>query len=188
MTSIRQIIPLCVALLLVFTACEVDDEVNDLPDEQETADARVAVAQLEPKEGHEASGQVTFTEEGDGVRVVANIEGLPNTRHGFHIHEHGDCSADDSESAGGHFNPADTPHGGPDDPADERHVGDLGNLEADMNGVAHYDRLDEVLSFDGDESILDRSVIVHLEEDDLETDPTGDAGDRIACGVIRRGD
>jgi superoxide dismutase, Cu-Zn family len=143
-----------------------------------------AVAQLAPTEGNEVRGTVSFTQEPGGIRVIADVSGLtPSAKHGFHIHEHGDCSAPDATSAGGHFNPKGKPHGGPDD--EERHVGDLGNLEADENGVARLEFVDRHLSFSGDASIIRRSVIVHAKEDDLKSQPTGDAGPRIACGVIQ---
>ena len=118
-----------------------------------------------------------------GVRVIALISGLePNSKHGFHIHEYGDCSAVDATSAGGHFNPMNMSHGGPEDKM--RHAGDLGNLVADENGNAAVDFLDPLLTLRGDESIIGLSVIVHKGEDDLKTQPTGNSGPRIACGVI----
>lgn len=141
-----------------------------------------AIAVLEPTQGHEARGIVTFTKVDDGVRVQAHIEGLTPGKHGFHIHEYGDRSAPDGTSAGGHFDPEGHAHGGPD--ADERHVGDLGNLEADANGHAHYDRVDAKLALKGDHSIIGRGIVVHVGEDDLESQPTGDAGGRVAVGVI----
>ena len=99
-----------------------------------------------------------------------------------HIHEFGDCSAADATSAGGHFNPGKHPHAGPDMPM--RHEGDLGNLTADAAGKAHYERVDKDLKLTGDDSIIGRSVIVHEKVDDLKTQPTGNAGARVACGVV----
>lgn len=191
MKMFTRITPVLVALLLVFTGCEDDtgnfEETPESPADEQAAEARVATATLEPTEGNEATGQVTFTEEPGGIRVVAQVDELPNTSHGFHIHENGDCSAPDASSAGGHFNPTDTPHGAPDDPAEERHVGDLGNIEA-QDGIGQYDRVDDVLTFDGQSSIADKAVVVHMGSDDLESQPSGDAGDRIACGVIEMQD
>lgn len=140
------------------------------------------VAVLNPTAGNDVSGTVTFTKTKDGVKVVADVMGLAEGKHGFHIHEYGDCSAPDGTSAGGHFNPADMPHAGP--KADKRHVGDLGNLEADDSGKAHLEWTDVHLSFMGPNSILGRAVIVHAGEDDLTSQPTGAAGARVACGVI----
>lgn len=187
----RLLLPTLLTAILLLTACEVDDPEAPSPDTS-TADetatdeaALLAATVLEPTEGNQVTGTVNFVEAPDGIRVQATVEGLePNTTHGFHIHEEGDCSAPDASSAGGHFNPTDDPHGGPDDPADERHVGDLGNLESNADGVATYDRVDELLTVDGNTSILGRGVIVHAGADDLESQPTGDAGARLACGVI----
>ncbi len=188
---------LLIALLLplgLLAACGPDEDVPD-PDPtvideegvltEEDIAPQAAEAVLEPTEGNEVSGTVRFTEVDDGIRVEASVVGLSeNSLHGFHIHEEGDCSAPDATSAGGHFNPTDTPHGGPDDEPSERHVGDLGNLESDETGQATYDRVDDLLTFEGDASILGRSVIVHADEDDLTSQPVGDAGARLACGII----
>ena len=141
-----------------------------------------AVAVFHPTEGNQARGTVTFTAVEGGVRVVANVEGLAPGSHGFHIHQFGDCSSGDGKSAGGHFNPKGMQHGGP--MAEERHVGDLGNIEADENGSAKLEWTDNFLSFSGASSIIGRGVIVHEKADDLSTQPTGDAGARLACGVI----
>jgi Cu-Zn family superoxide dismutase len=141
-----------------------------------------AVAVLHATRGNNVSGTVTFTKVDGGMRVVADIEGLTPGDHGFHIHEFGDCSAADATSAGGHFNPDGHLHAGPG--AALRHEGDLGNITANANGKAHYDLVDAKLSFDGQHSIIGRSVIVHEKADDLKTQPTGNAGARVACGVI----
>jgi Cu-Zn family superoxide dismutase len=108
--------------------------------------------------------------------------GLKKGKHGFHIHEFGDCSAPDGTSAGGHFNPEGKMHGAPVDMS--RHAGDMGNIEADESGKAHLEYIDPMMSLTGDHSIIGRSVILHQNEDDLKTQPTGNAGPRIACGVI----
>src|SRR5690606_23608426 len=102
---------------------------------------------------------VTFTKVSDGVRVQARVEGLTPGPHGFHVHQFGDCSAPDATSAGGHFNPSDHPHGAPD--ADERHAGDMGNIEANDQGVATLDYVDKVMKLDGPGSIIGHAVIVH---------------------------
>ena len=146
------------------------------------ARAEKAVAVLHSASGSKVTGTVTFTKTDDGVRVVADVEGLTPGDHGFHIHEFGDCSAADATSAGGHFNPGKHPHAGPDMPM--RHEGDLGNLTADAAGKAHYERVDKDLNLTGDDSIIGRSVIAHEKMDDLKTQPTGNAGARVACGVV----
>lgn len=137
---------------------------------------------LSPKGEHAVIGAITFMQLDDGVRIIADVAGLSPGKHGFHIHEHGDCSAVDAASAGGHFNPLNKKHGGPD--SSERHLGDLGNLEANRSGFAHYDRVDKEISLNGPNSIIGKSIIVHADEDDLKTDPTGNSGARIACGEI----
>jgi Cu-Zn family superoxide dismutase len=142
------------------------------------------VAELHPASGSQVSGTVTFTQHGDRVTVVADVQGLPpNSSHGFHIHERGDCSAPDASSAGGHFNPENHPHAGPNSPM--RHAGDLGNLEANANGRA-YKRmvLDNISLGSAANSVMGRGVIVHEKLDDYTTQPTGNAGARIACGQI----
>jgi superoxide dismutase, Cu-Zn family len=141
-----------------------------------------AICVLYPASGSTVSGTVTFTKTDKGIVVVADITGLTPGKHGFHIHEFGDCSATDATSAGGHFNPAMMKHGGPSDM--ERHEGDLGNLTADDKSVAHLEITDKMLTFDGKNSIIGRGVIVHAKEDDLVSQPVGNAGARVACGTI----
>ena len=152
------------------------------PDE---AEAPIAVADLQPTQGNDVQGQVTFTRQGDGqMRVRATVTNLPEGEHGFHIHENGDCSAPDASSAGGHYAPDGSPHGRPTDPPGQRHTGDMGNLEAGADGRATYERTFDLLAFDGTHNIVDRAVIIHAQPDRF-TQPSGDAGDRLACGVIK---
>lgn len=141
-------------------------------------------AQMDSTEGNEGlAGFVRFEPHVDGVRVLAEVEGLPaNSSHGFHIHQYGDCGAPDGTSAGGHYNPQGMPHGGPDD--ERRHMGDMGNIETNEHGVGLIDYVDSHIQLDGPYSILGRGVIVHAAADDLESQPTGDAGARLLCGVI----
>ncbi len=144
-----------------------------------------AAAQLEPKSGSKVTGTVMFTKVGDEVQVVADIQNLTPGKHGFHIHEKGDCSAPDAASAGAHFNPTMKHHGGP--MTLDHHTGDLGNIVADASGKAHLDWKGK-LSFTGKDSIIGRSVVVHEKEDDLKTDPSGNSGARVACGAILAAD
>jgi Cu-Zn family superoxide dismutase len=144
-----------------------------------------ATATLESKSGSQVKGTVTFTKTGDEVQVVADIEGLKPGNHGFHIHEKGDCSAPDASTAGGHFNPMMGHHGGP--ATMERHAGDLGNIVADASGKAHLDWKGK-LDLAGTKSIIGKSIVVHEKEDDLKTDPSGNSGARVACGVINAAD
>jgi Cu-Zn family superoxide dismutase len=143
-----------------------------------------AIAVLAPTQGQQAAGTVHFRREGAGVHVTGEISGLaPNSKHGFHVHEFGDCSAPDGTSAGGHFAPEAHPHGAP-NPA-EHHAGDLGNVEADGTGKARVDVMVPGLSLaTGDRALVGRGLILHAQPDDLTTQPTGNAGARVACGVI----
>ena len=140
-----------------------------------------AIAILHPASGSQVTGTVTFTKTDDGVQMVADVTGLKPGKHGFHIHEFGDCSTPDATSAGGHFNPTHQHHDGP--TGTERHAGDFGNIEADASGKGHLEWKGK-LKLSGDDSIVGRSVIVHEKEDDLKTDPAGNSGARIGCGVI----
>ena len=123
-----------------------------------------------------------------GIRVQGRVEGLaPNSEHGFHIHEKGDCSSGDGLSAGGHFNPAQQAHGKFND-SKAHHAGDLPSLDADPQGVATIDFVSKELTLDrGSNGILGRGLIVHNDPDDYTTQPTGNSGARLACAVIERG-
>ena len=138
-----------------------------------------AIAVLSSASGSKVTGTVTFTKSSDGVKIVADVSGLTPGKHGFHVHEFGDCSAPDATTAGAHFNPTNDPHAGHD--ADKRHMGDLGNLEADASGKARLDLTDKKMKLS---AVIGKAVIVHEKADDLKTQPTGDAGGRVACGVI----
>jgi Cu-Zn family superoxide dismutase len=146
---------------------------------------RHAMAELSPASGSNVRGTVHFYETSKGVRVIARVSGLTPGLHGFHIHDKGDCSAPDAASAGPHFNPTGKKHGGPNDT--ERHAGDFGNITADASGKATFKTVDSHISFDGANSIIGRGVIVHANPDDLksQTPTPGNAGPRVACGVIK---
>ena len=142
-----------------------------------------AVAAVQPLGTSAVKGTVRFMQLEHGVEIDADIAGLAPGSHGFHIHEFGDCSAADGSSAGGHFNPEGKTHGGPDSAS--AHAGDFGNLEADASGhavlklVSHRITLDQAPT-----GVLGRSVVVHEKTDDLTSQPAGNAGPRIGCGVI----
>ncbi len=143
-----------------------------------------ATAELKPTQGNTATGSVQFTQQGGKVVVAVSVSGLaPNSEHGLHVHEKGDCSAPDGMSAGGHFNPGGKPHAHFGQA--ERHAGDLPNLRADMNGHANYKWETDALSVgSGASSVIGRAVIVHRDPDDYKSQPAGNSGPRIACGVI----
>jgi Cu-Zn family superoxide dismutase len=142
-----------------------------------------AVAVLSAASGSAVHGVVRFTQDGASVKVVADIEGLnPGQQHAMHVHECGDCTAPDAASAGGHYNPEGHAHALP--VTAERHAGDLGNLTADSSGKAHYEITVDNCSIAGMKNpILGRAIIVHAKLDDG-GQPTGNAGGRVACGVI----
>jgi Cu-Zn family superoxide dismutase len=119
--------------------------------------------------------------------VSGTVSGLrPNSEVGFHIHEAGDCSSGDGMSAKGHFNPQGKPHGNP--ASSERHAGDMPMLQADASGNASISaELDIITVSPGPDSIVGKGLIVHVQPDDYKTQPTGNAGARSACGVIRAG-
>ncbi len=144
-----------------------------------------AFALLEPTRGNEANGMVRFVQEGDKVLVYADIHNLPpNTEHGFHLHENGDCSSGDGMSTGGHFNPDGHPHG---PQGGLHHAGDMPALKADANGVADTTFvLRGVTVSAGPHSVVGKGLIVHKDPDDYTTQPTGNSGARIACGVVLR--
>lgn len=144
-----------------------------------------AAAMLEPTEGNQTRGELRFAAVGDRIEVTGTLSGLPgNSTHGFHVHETGDCSAPDATSAGGHFNPASTDHGRVGQ--GEHHAGDSDNITADADGNATVQGwLEGATVGDGAATdIVGKAVIVHADEDDYATQPTGNAGDRLACGVI----
>ena len=143
-----------------------------------------ALAELSPTEGNSVSGTVRFVQQGELVRVTVDLTGLPpGTRHGFHVHEHGDCSAPDGTSAGGHYNPGGHDHALPE--GAPRHAGDMGNVESDDAGEVHAELVFDTFSVEADAPppVMGRGVIVHAEPDDG-GQPTGNAGARLACGVI----
>ena len=144
-----------------------------------------AVADLAPTKGNTAAGTVTFTQKGDRVVVAARVTGLAPGSHGFHLHEKGDCSSGDGMSAGGHFNPLGKPHAHP--TSADRHAGDMPMLVADAAGNATLTvELDVITVGSGATDVIGRGVIVHKDPDDFQTQPTGNSGARVACGVVRK--
>jgi len=166
---------LAAAAVVLLAACQT----------MSAADGPVASAQLKPTTGNKTFGEATFEQVGDKVKVVVFVQGLkPDQEHGLHIHEAGDCSSGDGMSAKGHFNPFGKPHGNP--MSGEHHAGDLPALKANKAGRAHVDvEMEGISVTPGPASIVGRGLIVHAAPDDYKTQPTGNAGARIACGVIQ---
>jgi Cu-Zn family superoxide dismutase len=143
-----------------------------------------AKATIEPRSDSTATGTATFTElPAGGVRVVIHMEKAPPGTHGLHVHEKGDCSDPKAASAGGHFNPGGMPHAGPMEM--KRHAGDLGNIEIKPDGTGDLTITSDMLTVKpGPNSVVGRAVVFHEKNDDLKTQPTGNAGGRFGCGVI----
>jgi superoxide dismutase, Cu-Zn family len=145
-----------------------------------------AIAVLSSTQNSSVHGAATFVRTGGVALVNLNLAGFkPNSTHGLHIHESGDCSARDGSSAGGHFNPTSSDHGGPN--GRPRHSGDLGNITADDKGEIYASfKLADVAFGNGADSIIGRGLIVHADADDLKSQPAGNSGARLACGLITR--
>ena len=165
----------CAASVLLLAACQ----------SMEQGTGQKASASLDSRSGSNTKGTVNFVWQGSDVLVTGNFSGLkPNAEQGFHVHEKGDCSAPDATSAGGHFNPDTKAHGMPN--SDMSHAGDMPNIKSDANGNATYSA--KLTGFTVDNSatgILGRSVVVHRDPDDYKSQPAGNSGARIACGLIK---
>ncbi len=190
--SIKLLVLAVLCTLMVIAACDnsqsshshaQDGHAHDDEHVQAWASITKAVAVLAPTEGNTARGVVTFTQVDNGVRVTAEISGLnPNQEHAMHIHQWGDITAADGTATGGHYNPEGHDHGLPN--GGDRHAGDFGNVKADANGVAKFDQTFDNISIAGMKNpIIGRGLIVHADPDDG-SQPTGNAGARIAQAVI----
>jgi len=170
--------------LALLCACSVEVDVShDSAAAPSGPAVTSAVCVLRGTDGNEAvGGTIRFTQADGHVHIEGAVSGLAPGKHGFHIHQWGDVDCGDGVCTGGHFDPTGSAHGGPD--AEVRHMGDLGNLEAGADGSATYARDDTRVELSGPRSIIGRAVIVHAGEDDLKSQPTGDAGARVAYGVI----
>jgi superoxide dismutase, Cu-Zn family len=141
----------------------------------------VVTATLESRSSSNVTGNARITPGGSGVIVMVDISGATPGDHGVHIHDKGDCSAPDATSAGPHFNPkAAEHHGGLSTPV--RHGGDLGNMQVDSNGKGLLVVQVSDLTMD---QVVGRSILVHAGKDDLQSDPAGNSGARVACGTLK---
>lgn len=144
-----------------------------------------ATVQLAPTRGNTANGGLKISAAGSGVRISGVVQGLrPGGEFGFHFHEKGDCSAPDASSAGAHFNPTSQQHGAPQ--AQPHHAGDMPNVKSDAQGVAEVsiDNPDVSLQTGQPNDVVGKALVMHAKPDDYQTQPSGNSGDRIACGVI----
>lgn len=173
---------LLVAACTINAAAQATNGMSGMHMDSKKMMVQKAVCVVYPTQGNNVTGTITFTKVEGGIKVVADLKGLTPGKHGIHIHECGDCTASDGTSAGGHFNPMSETHGGP--MAAMHHEGDMGNIEADSAGNAHLEFVDKSMSLEGMTSIIGRSVIIHKDADDFKTQPTGNSGARVACGVI----
>ena len=180
-------------LFLTFSACntgtkQADEDQAGSTEQEAQEDERTAKATMESASGSNASGEVTFTEENGSVRMELTVENLPAGEHAVHLHEHGDCSAEDASSAGGHWNPTMKPHGKRGS-GTAFHKGDIDNMSVGDDGKGTLSMTIEGWSIGGPDStnIVGKSVIIHEKADDFTSQPSGDAGSRISCGVIKAG-
>jgi len=181
---------LLLAVGLAACQTEAPEPLSDEPIVENAADD-YAVAVLTGLNESGVSGTVTFLALGnDGVQVDYDLAGLAEGEHGFHLHQNGACESGEDGTpggaAGGHFNPMESPHGAPTASPAERHAGDLGNVvvSAAANGIARGSIADSVLAFGGPTDVVGKAVILHAGADDLVSQPSGDAGARVGCGVI----
>lgn len=184
MNLFNRCIVLGIFFALLSTACTQQNMQEESGSETPETGEEItrAVAQIHSAGNGEAIGTVTFTQGTDGVNVIARVNGLDTGKHGFHIHEFGDCTAEDLTSAGGHYNPFNVQHGAPTDSV--RHVGDMGNLPVNQEGYGNLNYTDSEISLNGSGNIIGRSVVIHAGTDDFTSQPSGAAGNRLACGVI----
>jgi Cu-Zn family superoxide dismutase len=187
---------MALALILTISCKEnneeqnMDDSMMEMDDSQSmesdgTMENMAITVPMASKSGSSVTGSISFVQEGDQVKMIANLTGLEPGVHAIHLHENGDCSAMDATSAGGHWNPNSNEHG---DWADGmNHMGDIGNLEANADGNVSYTFSTDKWCMDCDDTnknIKGKGVIVHAKADDFTSQPSGAAGARVACGVI----
>lgn len=173
-----------------------DDELGAADDVESAADAGSAqiaalgtravsaFAVLEPVGSGNARGDASFIDTEDGLEVVVTMTGLEPGQHGIHVHEMGDCTGPAAEVGGEHFNPDGSQHGAPADDPSSRHAGDFGNISADENGEAQLNLTVDDLTVEGTRGVVGRAIIVHMSEDDFSSQPAGESGDAVSCGVI----
>lgn len=184
-TFTHRLLP-AAAAVLALSGCSVIDSMARSIGIGHGPSASAALAPTAAVSPNPTGGSVRFAATGSGVMMSAEVTGLPpGTERGFHIHEKGDCG-NNGEAAGGHFNPAASPHGR--HAIGAHHGGDMPSLVSDVRGVARVqvELRGVTLGTDGPSDILGKAVIVHRDKDDYVTQPNGNAGPRIACGVIAR--
>jgi Cu-Zn family superoxide dismutase len=171
------------ALLLVAVVAMAGGGNSAKPSQTQPMPSGKVGAGIEGRSGSSLTGTAEFMMHGDQMMVTVSVKGAPPGVHAVHIHEKGDCSAPDASSAGGHFNPGGHQHGAPD--AKEHHAGDLGNMTVGADGTGSIMVHTGELSLEGPNSVIGRAIVVHEKSDDFVTQPSGNAGGRIGCGVIK---
>jgi Cu-Zn family superoxide dismutase len=163
------------------TACPpAADKKGDQPP---GGDGPIAFTTVEARSSSTVKGQATFTQTGNRVRVIVEVSGATPGDHGLHVHENGDCSSPDANSAGGHFNPSKAEHGTPEKMS--HHAGDFGNLTVGADGTGKMELLtDQISVTPSATSVVGRALVLHEKPDDSVTQPSGNSGSRIGCGVI----
>lgn len=196
-------ITIILSAAFIFTSCKnenqtaadrVDEHKNitkDIPEEganDTSLEGQEITVQMEPRSGSNVSGTVTFIEKNGEVTMTAELSGLSEGMHAIHLHENADCSAKDASSAGGHWNPTFEDHGEWGD-ANGYHRGDIGNFDVNSQGKGSITFTTDKWCIgcdDETENILNKAVIVHDGADDYTSQPSGNAGTRIGCAVIKQ--
>lgn len=185
----RKRYSVCFLVLIAFLGCQAQDTGQGAAEsssaaEPEMAKEVVAVAELAPKSGSELSGRGVFTKTDGEVKFEITIENVEAGPHAVHLHETGDCSAEDASSAGGHWNPTGEEHGKWGEPP--FHLGDIGNIEVGEDGHGTFTVSTELWSIGdaSDRDVIGKAIVVHSGADDFQSQPSGAAGGRIGCGVV----
>ena len=174
----------CVCILVATVSCGAKEEGSET--EVQTESVRRATAYINPRSGSDLGGSAIFINDGTRVELQVSLEQAPPGEHAVHIHDTGDCSAEDASSAGGHWNPTAEDHGQWD--TAPFHLGDIGNVVVDEEGKGSLSLITDRWSMGGGgaNDILGHAVVVHAGSDDFTSQPSGAAGARIGCGVIKR--
>ena len=186
-TSLSPLFTRCLSYGLALTAAACltacPPAADTKGDKTASGEGPIAFTAVEARSGSTVKGQATFTQTGNRVRVIVEVSGATPGDHGLHVHENGDCSAPDAKSAGNHFNPGNVEHGAPEKMA--HHAGDFGNLTVGADGSGKLELLtDQISVTPGTVSVVGRALVLHEKPDDIVTQPSGNSGNRIGCGVI----
>lgn len=190
LNAMKNLNMLFIALIVLLSACGTGSkqgEESTTETEQKEEEKKVtAKAAMEPASGSEVSGEATFTQENGAVVFELTVQNLTPGEHAVHLHEHGDCSAEDASSAGGHWNPTMKPHGKRGN-GTAFHKGDIANMSVgdDGKGTLRLSIDDWTIGGPDSTNVVGKSVIIHANPDDFTSQPAGNAGARLSCGVIK---